>query len=557
MGGRRRATTGSRRECLRLLGAAVAGGTGIGHGSPVSAADAATDAVDVCVYGGTASGIMAAVAAAREGMRTVVVEPSRWLGGMTGGGLSHIDWGREEAVGGTARGILKRGLDDRRYRDAFADLLAAHRVPVIFEHRVAGADRAGPALRGIVLDHAPPDRLGCPVAEPVVRAARRVAARVFIDCSYEGDLMARAGVSYVFGRESRAEFAESLAGSQPPLAVYDIDPYVVPGDPRSGLLPLVQPIEIRPEGEADALTMGYGFRWKFTREPGSLPIEPPDDYDPRTFEIYRRGFRGQVDMFTGRRMRKLGEFEPAKGSVFQIGIGNLSRALWAATVFGSNADYPDGDMATRARIWKRQQDFVRGLTHFMRTDPDVSVKWRDQALTIGLARGIFDDTAGYPHQLYVREARRMRSAYVVTQRDLEGRAEVPDAVGLASYGVDEWPYAMVPLDGKVALCGGYYSMLTLEGSHRGIYRIPYRAITPRKQECENLLVPVCVSASHIAMTSIRMEPVWMILGESAGIAAALACGRGVPVQDVAGADLRAALLARGQRLDLPTARGAS
>ena len=545
----------TRRDCLRQAGSLLAGGFSL-CGLPLGRVHGdGGDPVDVCVYGGTASGIMAAVAVAREGASVVVIEPSRWLGGMTGGGLSHVDWGREEAVGGTARGILKRGFNDAQYRDFFRDLLAEHRIPVVFEHRVTAVEREGANIRSITLDFAPPDRLGCPAAEPRTRAARQVVARVFIDCSYEGDLMARAGVSYVFGRESRSEFGESLAGAQPPLAVYDIDPYLTPGDPQSGLVPLVQPIEMKREGEADALTMGYGFRWKFSKEPGSLPLEPPDDYDPRMFELYRRGFRQNVDMFTGRRMRKLGEFEEAKGSVFQIGIGNLSRALWAATVFGSNAGYPDGDYATRARIWKSQQDFVRGLTHFMRTDPAVTAKWRDQALTIGLQPGMFDDTEGYPHQLYVREARRMRAAYVVTQKDMEGRADVDDAVGLASYGVDEWPYAMVPLDGKIALSGGYYSMLYLEEAHRGIYKIPYRAIVPHRKECGNLLVPVCLSASHIAMTSIRMEPVWMILGESAGIAAALACGQQVAVQDVDDAVLRAKLLDRGQRLDYPKRPG--
>ena len=543
----------TRRDCLRQAGTLLAGGFSFGGFAPGQAHGSGSDAVDVCVYAATASGIMAAVAAAREGASVVVIEPSRWLGGMTGGGLSHVDWGRAEAVGGTARGILKRGFNDAQYRDHFRDLLAEHRIPVVFEHRVTAVERDGTAIRSITLDFAPPDRLGCPVAEPRTHSARRIAASVFIDCSYEGDLMARAGVSYVFGRESREEFGESLAGAQPPLAVYDIDPFLTPGDPRSGLVPLVQPTEMKPEGEADALTMGYGFRWKFSKDAGSLPLTPPDDYDPRMFELYRRGFQRNVDMFTGRRMRKLGVFEEAKGSVFQIGIGNLSRTLWAATVFGSNAAYPDGDYATRARIWKGQQDFVRSFTHFMRTDPAVAAKWRDQAMTIGLQPGIFDDTEGYPHQLYVREARRMRSAYVVTQKNMEGQADVDDAVGLASYGVDEWPYAMVPRDGKIALMGGYYSMLYLEEAHRGIYKIPYRSIVPHRKECHNLMVPVCLSASHIAMTSIRMEPVWMILGESAGIAATVACGRGVAVQDVDQAVLREKLRDRAQRVAVPLA----
>ena len=173
------------------------------------------------------------------------------------------------------------------------------------------------------------------------------------------------------------------------------------------------------------------------------------------------------------------------------------------------------------------------------------------ALSAALEKGAFDDTNGYPHQLYVREARRMVSDYVVTQKDLEGRTNPADSVGLASYGVDEWPYATVALDGKVALIGGYYSMLYLEDANRGIYRIPYRAIVPRKSQCANLLVPVCVSASHIAMTSIRMEPVWMILGESAGVAAAMAVKSGSAVQDVPYAELYPKLRALAQKVDLP------
>ena len=216
------------------------------------------------------------------------------------------------------------------------------------------------------------------------------------------------------------------------------------------------------------------------------------------------------------------QWEKSGGRVYSGGAGNLARALFAPTNYGHNAGYADGDYATRARIWKEQQDFVRGMTHFLRTDPSVPAKQKEIALSAGLEKGAFDDTRGYPHQLYVREARRMVSDYVVTQKDLEGRTSPADSVGLASYGVDEWPYATVALDGQVALMGGYYSMLYLEERNRGIYRIPYRAIRPKQGQCANLLVPVCVSASHIAMTSLRMEPVWMILGESAGVAAAMA-----------------------------------
>ena len=539
---RHRKTT--RRNFIRLTGGIVIGST---------LADFARaenfESADVCVYGATASGIMAAVAAKREGASVLIVEPSRWLGGMTGGGLMHIDWGREKAVAGTARGILKKDYNDAQYREAFTAMLKEHAIPVIFEHRVSSVQREGAVIKGITLDHAPPDRVGCPVAEAKTRDARRITARVFIDCSYEGDLMARAGVSYAFGREARETYGESLAGTQPSLAVYEIDPYVKPGDPKSGLLPMLQDTAMSPEGGADKLTMGYGFRWKFVTGEKRIPLEAPEDYDPRTFELYRRGFQNKAKIDVGRRMKKLGEFEEAGGRIHSVGQGNLARALLAPTNYGANAGYPDGDYATRARIWKNEQRFMSGMTHFLRTDPSVPAKLKELALSIGFEPGIFDDTQGWPHQLYVREARRMKSAYVVTQKDMAGETNPEDSIGLASYGVDEWPYATHAVGGKVALQGGYYSMLYLEEAHEGIYKIPYRAITPRQEECTNLLVPVCVSASHIAMTSIRMEPVWMILGESAGVAASMAVKANLPVQQIDYVQLRTKLRDLKQKLE--------
>ena len=509
-------------------------------------------AYDVCVYGGNASGVMAACAAAKEGAKVIVVEPSRWLGGMTGGGLMHIDWGREEAVSGSTRPILKKDHKDAQYRTVFTEMLKAAGVTVLFEHRVSAALKVDGLIRYVDLDFAPFDEYGCPPAKPSKAMARVIKAKVFIDCSYEGDLMARAGVAYAYGREAKSTYDESLAGAQPPMSVYAIDPYVKAGEPQSGLLPGLQSTPVAPVGEADKLTMGYGFRWRFVFKGESLPIEPPANYDPKQFELYRRAFQQGVDILSGRVMRgKVDGWEVSGGRVYSGGAGNLARALFAPTNYGHNASYPDGDYATRARIWKEQQDFVRGMTHFLRTDPSVPAKQKEVALSAGLEKGAFDDTKGYPHQLYVREARRMISDYVVTQKDLEGRTSPADSVGLASYGVDEWPYATVALDGKVALMGGYYSMLYLEDEHRGIYRIPYRSIVPKKAQCTNLLVPVCVSASHIAMTSIRMEPVWMILGESAGVAASMAVKSGSAVQDVPYAELYPKLRALAQKVDLP------
>jgi FAD dependent oxidoreductase len=519
---------------------------------PVAASAADDDSPDICIYGGTASGVMAAVTAVKQGCTAVIVEPSRWLGGMTGGGLSHVDWGREKAVGGTASSILSKNYDDAQYRQVFRDLVKKYRIRVIYEHRVSAVQKEGAAIRSLTLDHAPPDAIGCPVAAPTKANAMTLTAQVFIDCSYEGDLMARAGVSYTWGRESRDEYGESLAGVRPNLAVYAIDPYVTPGDAKSGLLPFIQDMKPQPEGSADRLTMGYGFRWKFSKDADRIPIDPPDHYNPKQWELYRRGFKNKAGIDVGRRMKgKLGFFEEAGGRIHSIGQGNLARALLAPTNYGSNAAYPDGDYATRARIWKADQEFMRGMTHFLRTDDCVPDKFKQLATELGFQRVIFDDTNGWPHQLYVREARRMKSDYVLTQKDLEGTTDPADSIGLASYGVDDWPYATYVHESKVALYGGEFSMLYLDDQHEGIYKIPYRAITPKQRECTNLLVPVCVSASHIAMTSIRMEPVWMILGESAGVAAAMAVAEKMPVQRIAYAALKEKLLALKQKLERP------
>jgi hypothetical protein len=510
------------------------------------------DTPDICIYGGTASGVMAAVTAAKQGRSVVLIEPSRWLGGMTGGGLSHVDWGREKAVGGTALSILSKNYDDAQYRQVFQELVKKYRIRVIYEHRVSAVQKDGAVIRSLTLDHAPPDALGCPVAAATKANAMTITAQVFIDCSYEGDLMARAGVSYTWGRESRDEYGESLAGVRPNLAVYAIDPYLTPGDAKSGLLPFIQDMKAQPEGSADRLTMGYGFRWKFSKDADRIPIDPPEHYDPKQWELYRRGFKTKAKIDEGRRMKgKLGFYELAGGRIHSIGQGNLARALLAPTNYGSNAAYPDGDYATRARIWKADQEFMRGMTHFLRTDDCVPDKFKQLATELGFQRGIFDDTHGWPHQLYVREARRMKSDYVLTQRDLEGTTDPADSIGLASYGVDDWPYATYVHEGKVALYGGEFSMLYLDDKHQGIYKIPYRAITPKQSECTNLLVPVCVSASHIAMTSIRMEPVWMILGESAGVAAAMAVSENMPVQQLPYAAMKEKLVALKQKLERP------
>lgn len=545
---------------------------------------------DVCVYGGTASGVVAALAAEREGARVILIEPSRWLGGMTGGGINHLDWGKGNTVGGSTYKILMEGVQvreqkhhggnailgigNKEYRERFKKIVEDRGITVIYEHRLGkvqigdatidaptrqqpiamGEDIApkgkAPSIRSITLDYAPFDKTGCPIPEPKKRNAITVSAKVFIDCSYEGDVLAMSGTSYTWGRESLEHYNESLAGVRPSLWVHDIDPYVEPGNPESGVLPFIQDRKIGPLGSADDLTMGYCFRYEFDMSGKGIPVPEPENYDPAEFEVYRRAIRDGVDIFSNRHMRTtLGKVTTQKRGPF-VGGAQLNRNLMASTVHGINDEYPNGDWATRSRIWKFHQEFLSKSIHFAKTDPSAPARMKQYASRISFRKGVFDETGGWPHQLYIRQARRMVSSYVVTQNDLEGKTDPPHTVGLAAYGVDDFPYTVVAEDGKVVVQGGDFSIVYLDdGKYNGSYKIPYEAIVPRKGECDNLIVPVCVSASHIAFTSLRMEPVWMVLGESAGVAAAMAVDAEIPVQEVPYKQLRQKLDDLGQTLD--------
>lgn len=500
---------------------------------------------DVCVYGGTAAGIAAALSAHDQGAKVIIIEPTRWLGGMSGGGIRAIDWGKKESVGGLALKLLIEG-DDVGMRKLYAKELAQRNIPIVFEHRLSKVNKIGPTITSITLDHAPPLALGVPAPTAQTVDAKEIFALTFIDCSYEGDLLAKSGVSYTYGRESRETYQESFGGVRPILATYPIDPYNVAGEASSGLLPLLQDIKMPAVGSADRLTMAYCLRWKLTQGPEAIPITAPDNYDPRTYEIFRRGFQNKVKINVGYKMRKPGVYtDYPGGGFFNV---NSSRSLWAQSIAGSNADYPEGDWKTRSNIWQFHIDFIKGMYHFLRTDTAVPEFYKASAHTTGLTPGIFDETGGWPHQLYVREARRMRSDYVVTQLDLSEAQKIPDSVGLASYGIDDWPYATIAHQGGIAISGGEFSILHPNPLFHGIYPIPYRAIVPKLSECRNLIVPVCCSTSHVAMTSLRMEPVWIILGQSAGVAAAQSLLEKKPVQEIDIPTLQRTLLSLGQKL---------
>ena len=388
------------------------------------------------------------------------------------------------------------------------------------------------------LELAPPDKWGCPAATAQPGPGITVAAKVFIDASYEGDVLAQAGVAYSVGREPAGKYDESFAGVRGWTNLTPIDPYITPGDPASGLLPLVEADHGKPRGAGDDYTQAYNFRFYVTTDTQKrAPFTVPEDYDPGQYELVGRyvahlvatGAKPSLDkIFPG--WLNAGEYNYFRESLVTIAPLGLSRL------------YQDGDYASRARVWRAHIDYLRGLHHFMSTDPRVPAAWRARVARWGLDRTRHPDTDGWPHQLYVRIARRMMGRYVLTQADVLNRTAIDDPAGLALYGVDAYPVRRVAVKNPK---GGQWAVATegnmFIGGDRGTgkpFGVPYRAITPRENQCANLVVPVCFSASYIAYASARMEPVFMVLGESAGIAAAQALEEKTAVQRIDGAKFR-------------------
>jgi hypothetical protein len=491
---------------------------------------------DVCVYGGNASGIMAAVAAAKRGKSVVVIEPSRWLGGFIGGGSRILrDCVYADDIGGLTRVMMSKDIEmnggppldqyakirgvamgfgphDKQpeFRKIFADLAKEHGIEIVYEHRLGKAKLEGKHIQSITLDYAPPQKDGCPAPTATTTNAVTISADVFIDASYEGDLMAEAGVTYTVGRESRDQYGESLAG-QRHLIPFDISPYLKEGDPSSGLLPMIDP-EPYLEGAASRHIIAYNFRL-FMQNEGSMPGEP-GHYSPEQYALVHRAMRNNKGFITWP------ENNYARDNMISSGIP------------GRQSDYPDADWPERAKIWREWIDHVK-------------IMHQITGSTKRLPSGWYPDTGDIPHFLYVRLARRMIGERVMTQHDLMLQTDVENPVGLGYYMVDIYPCRLIATaDGKVA-SEGETSILISPGP----YQIPYESIVPKRQECDNLLVPVCMSASHVALASIRMEPTYMIMGEAAGIAAARSLDEKAAVQEIDRKGYRKALLEAGMVLE--------
>ena len=538
--------------------------------------------VDVCVYTATPSGILAAVAVKRAGRSVVIVEPSRWVGGMLGAGLKPLqDCPNYAATGGTTHellpslgrnfqvpGLAKTAADgaedaaenqgeQRVYgpdsiREDFGKLVEAYQIPVVFEHRIARCEKREGTIAAAVFDLAPFDELGCPVAETKVPSNLRVTAKMFIDASYEGDLMPAAGVGYRVGREAESEFNEPYAGVQPPMELAPIDPWVMPGKPDSGLLKWVEEDHGKPIGAADGYTQAYNYRYYTTSDPNrQYPIDPPPDYDPLEFELvgrYVAYLARTIDNPQKLRKRLVGIYPGWMNS----GEWNYYReSLFSMAPLGISQIYADGDHVAHARVWKQHQDYLRGLHTFMKTDPRVPESYREEVGRLGLDARFHAETQGWPHQLYIRVSRRLRGRYTITAHDVYNETEVDDPIGLAQYGIDTYPARRIWLRQEGEVVVGIEGKMFVGGSKGPTnvpYPVPYRAITPKSDECVNLLVPVCFSATHLGYASARMEPVFMICGESAGIAACQALDEKTTVQQIDMKVYRRALEQAGQKL---------
>ena len=519
---------------------------------------AAADAYDVVVYGGTSGGIVAAVQTARLGKTVVLIEPGKHLGGLTSGGLGATDIGNKGAIGGVSREFYQRirkhysnpAAWTREKSEAYFSRKGRVTDPNedtlwTFEPHVAEAIYAE-MLKEASVPVVMQERLD--LAAGVVKQANRITAikmesgrtfvgKIFIDATYEGDLMAKAGVKYHVGREANAAYGETLNGVQLGSKTHQfkvqVDPYKTPGDPKSGVLLGIHDGPPGKHGEGDHRVQAYNFRMCLTDVPENrVPFPKPEGYDPARYELALRTIlAGQWD----------GLGNPVAMPNRKTDTNN--NGAFSSDNIGMNYDYPEADYATRAKIWKEHEQYQQGWCWFLANDERVPEKIRAIANTWALSKDEFVDNGHWPHQLYVREARRMISDYVMTEHNCQGDRTVADPVGLAAYGMDSHNVQRYVLNGFASNEGD----VQVHGFTP--YGVSYKSIVPKKAECANLFVPVCLSATHIAYGSIRMEPVFMVMGQSSATAAVQAIDAQCDVQDVDYAKLREKLLADKQVLE--------
>ena len=475
--------------------------------------------VDVCVYGATSAGIIAAVTARREGHSVMLIEPGMRIGGLTAGGLGFTDIGKVEIIRGYALDFYRRvgkyynsadpvfKFEPKVALAVYRDLLRENGVSVVMQRRVTRVRKQGNQLVEATFERS---------SKTVKQRSMRVRAKVFIDCSYEGDLMARAGVSYTIGREGSDQYGESYNGQQM-LDKHQfpdgVDPYREKGNPKSGLLYGIKPGEMGVRGQADKRVQAYNFRLTLTDDPSNrIPISRPARYDSTRYELLLRWkevvpWKGMGDCFSWDRM-------PGR----KTDVNN--NGAFSTDMIGENWDYPEASYKRREAIARAHKDYTLGLLYFVATDPRVPEAVRQEIGQWGWPRDEYEENDHFTPQMYIRESRRMLGRYVMTQANCQRNTVVTDSIGWAAYTMDSHNTGRFVVNGMVKNEGDVQIRIP------GKYSVSYGSITPVEAEASNLLVPVCLSASHIAYGSIRMEPVFMVLGESAAIAACMAIDAG-------------------------------
>jgi hypothetical protein len=513
------------------------------------------DRYDVVVYGGTSGGVTAAVQCSRMGKTVVLIEPTQFLGGLTTGGLGATDIGNKRAIGGLSREFYQRiyntYLDSDRWTQetrevyfkgratdaesmwtfepkvatqVFNEMIAEAKVPVLFGERLD-------LKNGVKKD-------GKRITQIVMESGLTLEASVFIDATYEGDLMAKAGVSYHVGREANDKYGETINGLQMKGTVHhqfvkQVDPFVKRGDSTSGLLPGVTAMPEGKDGDGDHRIQAYNFRLCTTDKAENRRAWPkPEGYDEIRYELLLRNFEAS-DLRVPWHPIWMPNRKTDTNNNFAFSTDNI----------GMNYEYPDGDYAVRDRIWKEHEHYTKGLMWTLANHPRVPEVVRNEFNRLALAKDEFVDNDNWPRQLYVREARRMVSEYVMSEKNCKRLEVVTDSVGMGAYNMDSHNTQRYVTAEGFARNEGDIQIGTRP------YPISYRSIRPRAEECTNLLVPVCLAASHISYGSIRMEPVFMVMGQSAATAAVHAIYEKSSVQSIDLEKLKKQLLKDGQVLD--------
>lgn len=484
--------------------------------------------VDVCIYGGTSAGVMAAYTAKKMGKSVLLIEPGRHLGGLSSGGLGFTDIGNKYAISGLALDFYRRiGRHYGKFEQwifephvseaLFNEYIKRANVQVLFLHRLKSLNKTASVITDITVENS---------NQPAGETNRTIKAKIFIDCSYEGDLMAKAGVSYTVGREGNSTYHETYNGVQlreKHQFPDGIDPYLQKGKPETGLLWGIIPETLPAQGTGDKKVQSYNFRICLSKDPANhLPITRPENYDSTRYELLIR----LLEKEPNRPFNLI--LKPDLMPNQKTDINN--NGPFSTDMIGMNYDYAEAGYGKRAEIQKAHELYNKGLLYFIGHDERMPEHLRQEMLKWGYPKDEYSDNNHWSPQMYVREARRMIGAYVMTQANCEGKEVVPDAIGMAAYTMDSHNcqriviekngVKMVKNEGDVQV-GGFPP-----------YPISYRSLIPKEAECKNLLVPVCLSATHIAYGSIRMEPVFMVMGQSSAVAAVLAIDKKTSVQKV-------------------------